>query len=279
MEAERNDMSDNHSSSEFSQYGEENRRIWEINAEWWDARIGDGNDFQDLLIEPATERLLAIHKGDTVLDIACGAGRFARRLAVLGAFVLGFDHSAKFIERARARTPADAAIEYQVIDAARTDQLMALGRQRFDKAVCTMALMDMPEINPLLAALGQILKPGGRFVFSVTHPCFHSAQVQRFCEMYEEEAGRHIIRTGIKVSAYLTPSAKKTEGILGQPEPQYYFHRPIQSLFQSCFNAGLVVDGLEEPALPKPEKQRAGVRWDDMPDIPPILVVRARMLT
>ena len=44
-------------------------------------------------------------------------------------------------------------------------------------------------------------------------------------------------------------------------------------------HAGLVVDRLEEPGLPKPEKQRAGVRWDDMPDIPAILVVRAWILT
>ena len=95
--------------------------------------------------------------------------------------------------------------------------------------------------------------------------------------MYEDEAGRHIARTGVKVSSYLTPFAKKTEGIIGQPEPQYYYHRPIHVLFQSCFEAGFVVDGIEEPALPQPDKPQAGVRWDDMPDIPPIMVVRMKL--
>jgi hypothetical protein len=44
--------------AEFPEQGDDNRRIWDANARWWDDRIGDGNDFQTLLIEPATERLL-----------------------------------------------------------------------------------------------------------------------------------------------------------------------------------------------------------------------------
>jgi 2-polyprenyl-3-methyl-5-hydroxy-6-metoxy-1,4-benzoquinol methylase len=190
-------MSTERRPSEFPEHADENRRIWDANAHWWDDRIGDGNDFQTLLIEPATERLLAISPGDVILDIACGAGRFARRMAELGARVVAFDQSENFIERARERTPEESPIEYHVLDAADPEALAALGMRRFDKAVCTMALMDMPQIDPLPALLTSLLKPGGRFVFSVTHPCFHSAAIQRYAEMYEEEAGRHIIRTGV----------------------------------------------------------------------------------
>jgi 2-polyprenyl-3-methyl-5-hydroxy-6-metoxy-1,4-benzoquinol methylase len=261
---------------EFPRHAQENRSIWDANAEWWDDHIGDGNDFQVLLIEPATERVLRPQKGDLILDIACGAGRFARRMAELGARVVALDHSARFIRRARRRTRS-AAVEYRVLDAADRKAFLSLGKRRFDKAVCTMALMDMPVVEPLMSALREVLKPGAAFVFSVIHPCFHSAGVQRFCEMYEEEAGRHIIRTGVKVSAYVTPFAKKTEGIIGQPKPQYYFHRPIHVLFGAAFKAGFVADAIEEPAYPPPEKRKAGVRWDDMPEIPPVMVVRMRL--
>jgi hypothetical protein len=151
--------------------------------------------------------------------------------------------------------------------------LLGLGAARFDAAVATMALMDMAQIEPLFAALPELLKPAGRFVFSVIHPCFHSARIRRFCEMHEEEAGRHVVRNGVQVSAYLSPSARKSEGIIGQPEPQYYFHRPLQMLLGVGFEAGLVVDGLEEPRLQSGERS-AGLRWEDMPDIPPVLVVR-----
>jgi 2-polyprenyl-3-methyl-5-hydroxy-6-metoxy-1,4-benzoquinol methylase len=264
--------------SEFPGHADENRRIWDANAHWWDDRIGDGNDFQKLLVEPATEKLLKVSSGDMILDAACGAGRFARRMAELGARVVAFDHSERFIERARRRTANGVTVEYHVLDAANSSGLQSLGVHRFDKAVCTMALMDMPEIAPLLSALTQVLKPSGIFVFSVTHPCFHSAAIQRFAEMYEQEAGRHIIRTGVKVCSYITPYPKKTEGIIGQPEPQYYYHRPLHLLFNACFDAGFVLDKMEEPAFPAPEKKIAGVRWDDMPEIPPVMVTRMKLI-
>jgi SAM-dependent methyltransferase len=262
--------------TDFPEHTDENRRIWNANARWWDDRIGDGNDFQTLLIEPATERLLNVAAGDTILDVACGAGRFARRMASLGATVVAIDTSSEFIARARERTPADASIDYRALDAASQQDLMSLDVNRFTKAVCTMALMDMPEITPLFRALAALLPRNGTFVFSVLHPCFHSATIQRFAEMYEDGPGRHVTRTGVKVSSYLSPSAHKTEGIVGQPEPQFLFHRPISRLFQHGFDAGFAIDGFEEPGFTQAETPKAGVRWNDMPDIPPILVVRMR---
>ena len=270
-------MTSERQDAEFPEQADENRRIWDANARWWDDRIGDGNDFQVLLIEPATERLMDVRPGDTILDAACGAGRFTRRMAELGARVIAFDYSAEFIARARERTARDATIEYHVLDGANTDAILALGSKRFNKAVCTMAIMDMPEIGPLFTALSRMLTPGGVFVFSITHPCFHSAAIQRFAEIYEEDAGRNVIRSGVKVSSYLTPYARKTEGIVGQPEPQWFFHRPISTLFRAGFDNGFVVDGLEEPGFPQTDTRKAGVRWHDMPDIAPIMVVRMKL--
>jgi len=191
--------------------------------------------------------------------------------------VVALDYSAEFIARARERTPGDAAIEFRVVDATRTDALLSLGSHRFNKAVCTMAMMDMPEIHPLFAALSQLLAPGGAFVFSIAHPCFHSASSGRFAEMSEDGAGRHVTRSGVKVSSYLSPSARKTEAIIGQPEPQWFFHRPLSVLLQAGFDAGFLVDGIEEPRLGEGDARKAGTRWHDMPDIPPVLVVRMKL--
>src|SRR5436190_19690021 len=123
---------------EFPEQADENRRIWDANARWWDDRIGPGNDFQVRLLEPATDRLLDVRAGDTILDAACGAGRYARRMAALGARVVAFDYSAEFIARAREHTAADAAIEYHVLDAGSAEAILSLAATRFDKAVCTM---------------------------------------------------------------------------------------------------------------------------------------------
>ena len=101
------------------------------------------------------------------------------------------------------------------------------------KAVCRMALMDMSEITPIFRALAGLLPPDGAFVFSVTHPRFHSASIQHVAETHEDERGRHHIRAGVKVLSYLSPTARKTEGIVGQPAPQFFFHRPLGGLFHA----------------------------------------------
>ena len=128
-----------------------------------------------------------------------------------------------------------------------------------------------------MGSLGRLLKPSGRFVFSVLHSCFHSAAFQRFLEISEEESGRHVVRKGVKVRGYLKSEARKTEGIIGQPEPQYCFHRPLEALLGAGFRAGFVVDALEEPTLPREAVEAEGLRWIDMTEIPPVMVVRMRL--
>jgi hypothetical protein len=112
----------------------------------------------------------------------------------------------------------------------------------------------------------------------VTHPCFNSAAIARFSEQSEDDAGRLVTRTGVKVWAYRAPYVRKGEGIVGQPEPQPYFHRPLCVLLGAGFRAGFVVDGLEEPTLPPAADGRRCLRWEDMPDIPPVLAVRMRLV-
>lgn len=264
---------------EFAEQNHDNLRRWSANARWWDDRIGDGNDFQDLLIEPATLDLLDLSPGLRVLDIACGGGRFARRMAALGVRVTAFDQTAEFIDCARARTPADLAIDYRICDATDAQALAQLGHGCFDRAVCTMALMDMPEIAPLMAALPDLLAPGGSFVFSVTHPCFHSALAERYCELGEGADGRAQTRAGVKVHGYRTAAARLVEGIVGQPEPQWVFRRSLTDLLAPAFASGLVLTALLEPTLPPSANRRPGCRWDDMPEVPPVLVGRLGVLS
>ncbi len=80
------------------------RKIWDHNAAFWDEKMGEGNLTQRFLVGPATERLLELRPGQLVLDVACGNGVMARRLAQLGAQVVACDFSPALIERARERS-------------------------------------------------------------------------------------------------------------------------------------------------------------------------------
>ena len=265
---------------EFEGLESEVSSIWDRNAEFWDSRMGDGNRWHRELIAPNQERLLDLREGETVLDVACGNGNFARHMAKLGAEVVGFDVSEKMIEMARTRgSRGPGWIEYRVIDASDGEAVRSLGRRRFDAAVCTMAMMDMPKISPMLSALGHVLKPGGRFVFSVLHPCFNSTATRFVLE--ELDRGEVVKQEySLRISEYIEPVQSMGLAIAGQPEPHYYFHRPISALFGACFNAGFMLDGIAEPTFPSPDSDEPRTNpmwWANHAAIPPALIARMRL--
>ncbi|HEY1351097.1 MAG TPA: methyltransferase domain-containing protein [Ktedonobacteraceae bacterium] len=256
----------------------ETRRIWDQKAAFWDEKMGDGNQFQRILIGPACERLLELQPGEVVLEIGCGNGVFARRMAGLGVQVVATDFSARFLERARARRSEQAGrIEYRLLDATHEDEILALGARRFDAAVCNMALMDMSEIEPLMRGIRQVVRPGGRFVFSLSHPCFNHAGAT-LCTEEATSNGALVITRAIKTTSYLHFGPQRGVGMPGEPVPHYYFDRPLHVLCQACFQAGLLLDGLEEPAFAAPlSGSRPGNFWMDAYEIPPVLVARWRI--
>ena len=252
------------------------RLTWERIADWWDAAIGEGNEFQLQLIMPATDRLLALRPGERVLDACCGNGNYSRRMARAGAHVVAFDGSATFIDRARARTiDLQHPIAYHVLDATDEAAMAALGRGEFDAAVCSMAMMDLPTIQPLLRAVGALLKPRGRFVFSLPHPCFNSNGAKMTAELVQER-GKLLQIHGVQIAAYLTPTAELSVGIINQPEPHPFFHRPISLVLSDCFAAGFVADAVEEPAFPPNTPAKNAFAWAKRPELPPAMVVRLR---
>lgn len=255
---------------------EESRRIWDTNAEAWDKRIGAGNGLQTILIAPTVENMINIQPGERVLDIACGNGLFSRRLAELGASVVASDFSPKLIELAKGRTTENTdRISYHVVDATEENQLMALagaGNERFDAAVCNNALMDMPAIEPLFRSVAKLLKPNGRFVFSIMHPCFNGLSISMSPELPDYA---QTPTYWIKVSRYLTWDVSKGLAIADQPVEQYYWHRPLHVLLNSAFRSGLVLDRLEEPPLRAEPPPKSAFDWKNY-DMPPLLFARLR---
>ena len=261
----------------------ETHNLWNRKAEFWDERMAEGNDFQKILVGPASERLLNLQPDELILEIACGNGVFARRVAQLGARVVACDFSEKLIELAKARTAENAErISYQVIDATNEAQLLTLGERRFDAIVCNMALMDIATIQPLMNAVSKLLKVGGRFVFSQTHPCFNTAGIIRTAEL-EEKDGQITTIYSLKISQYLSLTTTKGSAMPGDPAPHYYFDRPLSSILTTCFKAGLVMDGLEEPSFGSPTNESQGslslLNWKNYREFPPVLVARLRLIS
>ena len=253
------------------------REAWEANAEVWDERMGDeGNDFFNVLCWPVLESLLAPQPGQHILDIACGNGLTSRRLAALGAQVTAFDFSANLIEKARARSANyQSLITYRVVDATNEQELLSLGQENYNSALSNMALFDMADIETLFRTLPKLLKPGGTFVFSLTHPAFNNASSMHVMEEFDDGEIKTIY--SVKISRYMTPYHAHGLALRGQPKPQMYFERPLQYYLNLGFQNGFVLDGFEERAFPPDHPQTAPLGWGGkFSEIPPVLIARLR---
>lgn len=83
------------------------------------------------------------------------------------------------------------------------------------------------------------------------------------------------------MSALVATPTLPAQGIalVGQPQPQLYFDRPLHLLLAPAFAAGFVVDALEERAYgPDDIPGRNPLGWNgNFSEIPPVLVVRLRL--
>jgi SAM-dependent methyltransferase len=105
-------------------------------------------------------RLLDLRPGMKVLDLACGHGDLANRLAARGCHVTGLDSSAVFLDRARAgAAAAGVSVEYVAGD---MRQIPWTGR--FDRVVSwstAFGYFDDTASRAVLDGIVRVLRPGG----------------------------------------------------------------------------------------------------------------------
>jgi ubiquinone/menaquinone biosynthesis C-methylase UbiE len=214
---------------------------WDNVADWYDKLVGeDGSDYHKEVILPAALRLLAPAKGERMLDVCCGQGVFARRLLEREPeHVLGIDASKRLIEAARTRGPRDRRLRYLVHDATQPGEF---ADGSFDGATCIMALQDLADPAGVFALMAAALRPGGRAVIIVNHPCF---RVPRQSSWGWDESRKIQYR---RVDRYATPLEVPitTHPGRGGQEQTVYYHRPIAAYLGALGTAGLAVTAAEE---------------------------------
>lgn len=147
------------------------RGDWDAAADAYADAQATGLDVYRLaLFGPAQVALCGEVRALRVLDVGCGSGYFAREMAQRGALVTGIDLSPAMLAHAlELEAAAPLGIRYLTGDAARLQEQIAPAS--FDLATACLALQDMPDIPAALAAVHQALRPGGRLVMSIAHPC------------------------------------------------------------------------------------------------------------
>ncbi len=240
---------------------------------WYGEKQGEtGDNWHRTLIDPGLFALLGeLPRGTRVLDLGCGNGYLARRLAGRGARVVGVDLSDELIEAARARERAEPlGIDYHRASAA---ALPMLADGSFDAAFANMSLMDIAPAAAAVREVARLLRSGGRFVFSISHPCFDVDRRSSFVP----EPGPGAPTVYRKVTAYRVPHSDLYDWPLpdGRTARTVGYHRPLSWYFRELRDAGFVVTGLGEPAPTDGFVSRRIAReWIE--EIPLHLVLEAR---
>ena len=112
------------------------------------------------------QRLCRLEPGERVLDVPCGDGRIAVRLAEAGLEVVGIDREERFVERARAAAPPGASFE--------AGDMRALDRRgEFDCVVnwfSSFGYFDTATNQAVLRSFREALRSGGRLILDQANP-------------------------------------------------------------------------------------------------------------
>ena len=119
------------------------------------------------LEEPQVDLLLGDVAGLNVVDVGCGTGRHAVRLAERGAHVVGVDFSDGMLARAREKGGA-SHVRWVVHDV--HELPLPLPDGAFDRVLCALVLDHIRDVTAFFIELGRLCAPEGRVVVTVMHP-------------------------------------------------------------------------------------------------------------
>jgi malonyl-CoA O-methyltransferase len=141
--------------------------------------------------EQAVLELLPDVDGADVLDLACGTGRYTRRLVERGAArVVGLDLTAAMLARARHGSERPGVVVLVRGDLG----ALPFASGSFRVIVCGLAIGHVSDLTAALAEMSRVLGPGGVAVYSDLHPAGAAAGwIRTFRAAGRTYSVRHVV--------------------------------------------------------------------------------------
>ena len=164
------------------------------------------------------------------------------------------DSSHRMIENAKSHDPNnDLRIKYFQ---GSSNSLSFLGGESFDIVFANMTLMDMEDGEGAIREVSRVLRKGsGRFVASISHPCFDNGQNSGWVV----EKVMLQTTTYRKIRAYRQPFSEEIPWRFSPDERRWTtaYHRPLSWYARALRSAGLFITALEERNRDSAERIKA----------------------
>lgn len=128
--------------------------------------------------------------GMKVIDLGCGNGEDIRHLKNRDSIICGVDSSMAMVNQ---------AIELNPLSDIRCESFIktTFETEGFDYVVSKWALQTAPDLDQVYKEVTRLLKPGGSFIFLVTHPMRHFMEKKdRFANYFEQTLVQSVLFNG-----------------------------------------------------------------------------------
>jgi SAM-dependent methyltransferase len=167
------------------------------------------------------------------LDLGCGTGIAIPDLAKMGWTVVGVDISADQLRVAREQI-GDLAAELIEADASH----LPFPTGSFDAVVSIHTHTDFDDLERAFVEIYRVLRPGGKFVYVGTHPCFVTPYVER------KSGGPFLLHPGYRQRGWTNTGPGFGQGIRPRVGVN---HQTLADFLQAILGSGLTLKAVEEP--------------------------------
>lgn len=228
----------------YNKKDKETFNAYEKNAKAWKIYNQSLNYDQIYLEKPAIYSMLPINlKDKKILCIGCGTGEECEYFISRGALnVIGIDYSPNLIKIAKNNFKN---VEFIIMSANK----IKFENSCFDFVFSSLVMHYIDDLNNVFSQVSQILKPGGKFIFSMFHPLHSASEPSETGFTKSRLLGykRNLDYSNYEYYGdYLTERVIKNKKLFNKINVNIY-HKPLTSIINALSLAKFKIDDIIEP--------------------------------